>query len=261
MLGNYWKGIESIIVSQVYDESSPFVSKFIQNTTDVEIYVEDLFPQTKLSGLKTAVLKQYPADAYPYGANARSRTAAVIRDMYFTCNTRLLYDAYHNEAKTYMMEYDVLSELGLATHGADLIPLFLNSESDIIPFLEKQFPPPLNLSAEILAKALKVIAPRFQSYFASHAIYGDPNRLRKSITPHWNPATNGSNYVEQVMEVTARPLHHFNPAFTDVINSNDACDFWKEAAWNITNLFPGASYSFQTREMQEMHLVLHEEIK
>lgn len=244
----------------MHNESGLFVPKFIRNETDVEEYITDFFPQPELSGLKDAVLKQYPADGYPYWANARNRTGAIIRDMSFTCNTRLLYDAYHSKAPTYMMEYDVLSKIGLALHGTDLLPLFFYPKFDMVYFLTHLPPPPKITEAQAIAMAalLKIIGPRYQAYFTSHAIYGDPNKGKKPITPEWKTAINDSNNVKQVMKVTAGPLKFFHPDFTDIINTNEACDFWKAAARNITNFYPRLSSSFQTPEMQAL---LHEDLK
>lgn len=245
-------------MSHVYNESGLFVPKFIQNETDVGKYIRDFFPQPNLSGLKTAVLKQYPADGYPYWGNARNRTEAIIRDMSFTCNTRLLYDAYHNKAPTYMMQYDFLSKLGLALHGTDLLPLFFNSKFDILSLLKARLPKGLKWAAEMLTKLVGVLAPRYQAYFTSHAIYGDPNTGKNPITPTWKPAINDSNNVKQVMEVTANVFEYFHPEFTDIINTNEACDFWKAAAWNITNIYSGPSSSLQTLGTQ---VELHEYLK
>lgn len=239
----------------MYNESGRFVPEFIRTEADAESYIREFFPQSELSDLRTAVLKQYPADGSPYRGNARKRTEAVIRDLSFTCNTRVLYDAYHNNAKTYMMQYNVGSAEGLAFHAADLIPLFWNGEFDFLSILKKLLPK----VPEIVLRGLLIIvrfeAPRYQSYFTSHAINGDPNSNSK---PHWKPAQNDSNYVKQVMEVTGNLLGFFNPKFTDVINTNKACDFWKQAASNITDRFPGSSYSLETPESQA---VLHEILK
>lgn len=228
----------------MYNESGLFVPSFIHNETDVGKYISDFFPEPNLSGLKTAVLEQYPADVYLYWGNARNRTAAIINDMSFTCNTRLLYDAYHNEAPTYMMEYDVLSIYGLALHGLDLLFLFFNPEFDMESFLEIVLPEGLKWAAEQLAKIWITIGPLYQPYFTSHAIYGDPNTGKNSTAPEWKRAINDSNNVKQVMEVTegteGTAPYFFNPDFTDIMNTNEVCDFWKAAAWNITNLYPGS---------------------
>ncbi|MCJ1466308.1 hypothetical protein MMC07_004927 [Pseudocyphellaria aurata] len=259
--GNYWKHLDSIIVSHVHDEAGPFVPEFIQTQTDVEKYVTAFFPQSRLSELKTAVLKQYPAREIcliPKNC-AKKRTSNIIRDMSFTCNTRLLYDAYHKGAKTYMMQYDVLHNSGLAVHGSDLLALFRSTEFDIIAYLTDKFG---KVVGHTLGGALNKLAPLYQSYFASHAIHGDPNTGRRSETSYWNQASNDSNFIEKVMQVHVGTPNIFNPIFNpdfqDVINTNQACDFWKEAAWNITQQFPDVSHSLETDESQA---VLHADLK
>lgn len=245
----------------MYDESSGFVPEFIKNSTDVENYIGDFFPQPQLRDLKNAVLEQYPADGSPYYGDARSRTEDVIRDLSFTCNTRLLYDAYHEKAETYMMQYNFLKGSEAAKHGGDLLPLFHNSEFDFIPVLQALYPgPPLpDWVWDLVRSGLELLAPPYQSYLASHAIHGDPNTGRRNGTPQWIPATNDSNNVQQVMEVGGEfSLDFFNSSFTDIINTNDACNFWKEAAHNITNAFPPTMHPLETPESQA---VLHDDLK
>ena len=242
----------------MYNESGTFIPKFIQNSSSVKKYVGEFFPQPKLTELRTAVLNQYPADGPPYWGNARNRTEAIIRDLSFTCSTRLLYDAYHQKANTYMMQYDVLKTFGLAFHGTDLLPLFLNPDFDCVAFLKQRFPDLPPWMAQNLCAIAKELSTRYQSYFVSHAIHGNPNTGRFEGTPEWKLATNDSNRIHQVMEVDGNIFKFFHPEFTDDINTNEACDFWKSAAWKITELFPGASHSVETQPMQA---VLHEVLK
>lgn len=242
----------------MYNESGIFTPKFIQNSSSVEKYIGEFFPQPKLTELRTAVLNRYPADGPPYWGNARNRTEAIIRDLSFTCNTRLLYDAYHQEANTYMMQYDALENYGLAFHGADLLPLFFNPGFDIVAFLEARFPNWPGWMVKALSATAKRLSTRYQSYFVSHAIHGNPNTGRVKGTPEWKLATNDSNRIHQVMEVVGNPLKFFHPEFTDDVNTNEACDFWKSAAREITRLFPGASHSVETQPIQA---VLHELLK
>lgn len=255
LAGKYWKGLESIIVSHVYDEAGTFVSLFVSDSKSVEEYIGTIFPQRKLSGLRTDVLEQYAADAY---SSAKDRAAAIISDMVFTCNTRLLYEAYHQEAETYMMQYDVGHDLGADVHGSDVMALFWNSRSDIVPFLKIALPDRLKKYAGQLGHILGIVAPRYQSYFASHAIHGDPNTGKQKDTPQWNLAKHDSKNIYRVMEVTGNNSNIFHPEFTDVINTNEACDFWKETARKITESFPGALDSFKTEEAQAM---LHAKLK
>lgn len=212
-------------MTHVFNEAVDFVPDFIVNQTGVEDYVADFFPQPKLSELRTAVLKEYPETL-----EARKRAEDIIRDLSFTCNTRLLYDAYHMEADTYMMQYDVL----FAHHGFDALPLFWSTEFDLTAYLASQTND--TISPCVLGAVVNGLAPSYQSYLASHAIHGDPNTGKQTDTPQWNPATNDSNFINQVMQVGR--WANFNPNFQDGINTNQACDFWKEAAWNITKLFP-----------------------
>ncbi|MCJ1468602.1 hypothetical protein MMC07_007231 [Pseudocyphellaria aurata] len=229
--GNYWKGLESIIVSHTYDEGGIFASRYLPDSTS-KAYVKTIFPQLELWELREYILEQYPADAYP---NDTDRAAAIIGDMVLTCNTRFLYDAYHQEAETYMMQYSVGHDFGVAIHGSDIMALFWNSWFDIIPFLQVALSPyGLDTHAERLGDILGVVSPRYQSYFASHAIHGNPNTGKLKNTPQWHPAKHDAQNIYQTMQVTGNLSHIFENDFTDVSNTKDVCDFWKETAWEIT---------------------------
>src|SRR5271154_1170730 len=123
--GNYWKDIDSLIVSHVANESGSFVPQFMRTEADFTTFINDFMPEPQLAPVRAAVETQYPAQGPPYNGDQRARAGALIRDSTFTCNTRQLYEAYKPRSTgLYMLQYDFLASKNYALHGSDLLPTF-----------------------------------------------------------------------------------------------------------------------------------------
>ena len=162
------------------------------------------------------------------------RVSNVIRDAVFTCNTRLLYDAYQVKfgVPTYMMQYSLFGLEDQAVHASDLLPTFWNSHVDYAESLPACF----NVDpfvAEMIARTLKTFAPSYQSYFASHAVTGDPNKnaIDKAKARKWTAASVNAGRLTEVLN--ANGLNSFFTNITDSTNSAANCDFWKGIAATI----------------------------
>ncbi|MCJ1247550.1 hypothetical protein MMC30_004764 [Trapelia coarctata] len=237
--GNYWKNLESIIVSHVANESGSFIPKYIQTEADVTTFIDDFLPEDQLNEIRDAVQAQYPASGPPYDGDQRRRVENLIRDSTFTCNTRDLYDAY--KGKAWMMQYDFLSSFNEAVHSADLLPTFWNSDVNITGLIETYGNIP-SWIASLVTPILTMYAAAYQSYFASHAISGNPNTQRDDDTVEWLMGSDNGNEVTDVLETSLGDpkvgLPFFIADTVDKINSKDICDFWKEVAINITKFAP-----------------------
>lgn len=232
--------MDSLIVSHVANESGNFIPKFIHTEADFTTFVNDFLPEHSLFPVRTAVETKYPAQGPPYNGDPRARVAALIRDASFTCNTRLLYEAYKNRSiGLYMMQYDFLETENLALHSYDLLPTFWNGEMDTAALFEKFIP---HISP-VLAKFIAFIfnksgyAPSYQSYFASHALSGNPNTARSGRTVPWPNATDNGDKITNVMETGySFPFDFFSGKTTDRVNTGESCNFWTNLAFWITNL-------------------------
>lgn len=210
-------------------------------------FVDDYLPEPQLVPLRAAIETMYPAQGPPYNGDQRARAGAVIRDSVFTCNTRQIYEAYKNRSiGLYMMQYDFLASKNAALHGSDLLPSFWNGEMDTAKMFEALLhidPTP----AQAAAWAFDHLgyAPAYQSYFASHAVSGDPNSARRWNTKPWNNATDNGLEVTDVMETHFSVVfNYFDGTTVDHINTRASCDFWTEMAFLITNLtVPGTEAS------------------
>ena len=159
------------------------------------------------------------------------RVSNVIRDAVFTCNTRLLYDAYQVKSgvPTYMMQYSLFGLEYQAVHASDLLPTFWNSHVDYAKSLPACFNVNPLLAKEI-AQILKTFAPSYQSYFASHAVTGDPNKnaIGRAKAHNWTAASVNAGRLTKVMNENG--LNSFFTDITDPTNSAANCDFWKGIA-------------------------------
>lgn len=102
-LGNFWP-LDSLIVSHVSDEAHNFVPAWVQTPDNFTQFVHDFIPEDSLAPLRQDIEIQYPSSTYK--GNQTLRVKEVIQDAVFTCNTRQMYDGYHNSTSVYMMVYD-----------------------------------------------------------------------------------------------------------------------------------------------------------
>src|SRR5271170_2647953 len=71
--GNYWKDIDSLIVSHVANESGSFVPQFMRTEADSTTFINDFMPEPQLAPVRAAVETQYPAQGPPYNGDQRAR--------------------------------------------------------------------------------------------------------------------------------------------------------------------------------------------
>ncbi|KAI9814164.1 MAG: hypothetical protein M1832_005975 [Thelocarpon impressellum] len=212
--GNYWKGLESIIISHAADESELFVDGTIVSDEQFTKYLGVVFPNfTQAAGLNDVIEKTYPPPGP--GKKYRSqqeRVKALVRDVSFTCNTRYVATAYSDRA--YNMQYSVTP----GWHATDLLPTFYNT----------------NVNVEILGQdvAFPLIpifggfSAAYQSYLTSHARTGDPNsnRLRFNLPPtiRWPKADVSGEKVKNVLQAGNLGFNLID----DEQTLRQTCDFW-----------------------------------
>ena len=164
------------------------------------------------------------------------RVSNVIRDAMFTCNTRLLYDAYQVDSAvpTYMMQFSLFQLYNMAVHATDLLPTFWNSQVAYTKSLHACF----NVGwaeAGTIAGNLATFSPPYQSYFASHAVTGDPNTnaIDEAKAHTWQTASVDNGSLINVVDARNTAGFFPTPNFTDITDSTNSaasCDFWKGIA-------------------------------
>lgn len=193
----------------------------ISSQREFDEFLFDFFPDPILEPLRNKIREQYNCTAKFHG-NFRDCIAAVIQDSSFTCNTRDLFES--NPKESFMMKY-TFPDPRLAFHAADLIPLFRNNITEVIDLLMELG---VSLSnATLYAKLLGDKIPEtYQKYFASFALYRDPNKGFPDRPLAW-PVVNGTvDQLSDVMEVIESGFD----LTTDDQNAKSTCSFWTEIA-------------------------------
>jgi carboxylesterase type B len=174
--GNYFKGLESLIVTHVTDEAGMFTNpKKVYNDTNFKDYINWQFGNN--SAVTKALFDYYQLDRYN---DARSRLMDYTSHSSFTCTARYLASAYPNS--TYMAQFE-------GNHGSDILADFFDTSSTTGK-LDSFF-------AGSNAKE------KYQGYLASYASSGDPNKFKFADTPAWEKIKFGE-VIGGVLEVTNR---------------------------------------------------------
>lgn len=207
--GNFWKGLESVILSHVEDEALIFTDTNVTTPERFGAYLEYAFPTP---GVPEVIEKQYSDYVLQ-----TSRLHDVISGSRLVCNVRFAADALltGSGTKVWSMQYAVPPAL----HGTDLIPTFFLPDS------------PSNL-----LNSTGVLNQGYQSYLVSLSRAGDPNTFRKKLslpaTVEWSEVENSGEFFGNVLNVGALGFSFIE----DEQNSKPVCDFWQQVAAGVTNL-------------------------
>ena len=209
-------------------------------------FIKSYMPQDDLASTRQKIINQYSSSKF--SGNQKRRTATVIRDSTFTCNTRQLFNAYNGIGiKTWAIYYGLFGVLGKAVHAADLIPTFVNDETDV-PALLAQCDTNFTKQISSLVAGNYIhdrVAPPYQARLISHAIHGDPNvaSLNTTDSLYWPPAeTHFSDQGNKLWKVLTIHYHALQSPFSlkpDSINTKKICDFWDGIAEEIMEKYPG----------------------
>ena len=122
-----------------------------------------------------------------------------------------------------------------AFHGSDLLPLFVTQKAEIKALLLKLKPNLKPIYVNAYADALITwIGPRYRDYFASFAVYGNPNQINPFI--NWPVATQSGGLYTNVLQARLPALlkKAFGLLDGDQQNGQSRCAFWTKLAGNIT---------------------------
>ncbi|KAL9074453.1 MAG: hypothetical protein Q9161_002241 [Pseudevernia consocians] len=224
--GNFYKGIDSLILSHVSDEAFIFVPLDVTTDAQFSTFVSEVFPSYAQSAGVNAVIEA----RYPPVMNGSSnyttefdRTKALLADSSFQCNVRYLSDAYNGI--NYNLQYSVTPGF----HATDLLPTFYDLNIDLTALGDNApFP---------LIPSFGSFAQTYQSYLVSHARSGDPNTYAKmlNVPPaiSW-PKAASSSANELTGVLNAGDLGF--GLISDNETTESVCGFWREVAAAVTNL-------------------------
>lgn len=224
--GNFYRGIDSLILSHVSDEAFIFVPLDVKTDAKFSTFVSEVFPPyAQSAGVNAAIEARYPpvmSGSSNYTTEF-DRIKALLADSSFQCNVRYLSDAYNGI--NYNLQYSVTPGF----HATDLLPTFYDLNVDLTA-LGDNAPFPLIPGFGSFAQA-------YQSYLVSHARSGDPNKYAKllNVPPaiYWPKAGNSS------ADMLTNVLNAGNLGFSvvsDKETTESVCGFWREVAAAVTNL-------------------------
>jgi hypothetical protein len=201
-------GIESIINSHTLDEAQMFAMSMAAEK-DFDAILKHFWGNSQPA--VDSIKKTYPVAKYN---SQNGRLKAFILHSTFTCSNRYISEAYKN--KTYNLQYS----RGTGTHGSDLMANFYSPSGGFKS---------ISLGSSRSDPAFGNMAASFQSYLVSHAMTGDPNKLRDKNTISWPLAALGPT-ITNVLNVTDSG---FKLIGDDTTKAED-CDAWKNILVEMT---------------------------
>ncbi|KAL1387620.1 Alpha/Beta hydrolase protein [Phyllosticta capitalensis] len=213
--GNYWKGVDAVIISHCLDEAADYVDPRVRTNEDFDAYVRYYFP---VEGVPEIIATQYP----PVGAttkpsqytNQSERLKAMVADHRFLCNNVDLALALEKTGRTKV--YNMAYAAPPYTHGADVLPTFF-------------FP-------ELIPNGTSTFVESYRSLLTSLALTGDPNarRLKANgiqMPDSWPTVDTRGDNLANVLNIT---ISKFD-LVQDPQLSKPTCDFWVKVAAAVTN--------------------------
>ncbi|SPJ81876.1 uncharacterized protein FTOL_09281 [Fusarium torulosum] len=209
--GQFWKQIDSAIISHVSNETASFTPEGITSEGAFNDFLGLFLPGNKLRSVRKQISQQYNCTVL-FGGDYTACIATTIRDASFTCNTRDLYSAY--PTVSYMMRYSFPLER-FAYHATDLVALFSNSIDQAVQLLGKKLPAPLD---KMYANSLinTGVAAAYQTYFAALALFDGSGDLLTDVLTVQIPSG------QEAFVLTS-----------DDQNGKERCAFWTKLAEDI----------------------------
>lgn len=224
--GSFYKGIDSLILSHVFDEALLFTPLDVTTDAQFSTYISEIYPPyAQRAGVNAAIEARYPPviSAASNYTTEFDRAKAELGDSTFHCNTRYLSDAY--DGINYNLQYSVTP----GVHATDLLPTFYDLDIDSTTFGDDT-PYPLIPGFGSFAQA-------YQSYLVSHARSGDPNTYADllNVPPAINWPKAGSSSANELTDVLNAGDLGFS-LISDNETTEVVCGFWREVAAAVTNL-------------------------
>lgn len=183
-----------VMVGHNSNEGLLFASPFITNDTGLAAYLTAAIPAAQPAAIDHIVSDLYPADfngSHGYTSQL-GRTALLVSEAVFACNTRYLGLAYKNA--TYSYYFSVPPGL----HGEDVAYTFYNGGAGVNA----------------------TVAGALQDYITSFAMNGSPNEEGVPFFPLY-----GGNASTAVMDAKALGTQVRDTA------ANGRCDWWQKALY------------------------------
>ncbi|RDI76905.1 hypothetical protein Vi05172_g13132 [Venturia inaequalis] len=215
--GNFWKGLDSILLSHTSDEVYMFASSKITTQRSLDDFQRKLLPTTPV--LQNAIQQHFNKFR-----TVKDRLFDLIQGTSFACNVRFLSQAY--KGRNWVYQY----AKGRGTHGSDILPMFYSRNS------------PLTALVGVLNTDVAKMAEKLQPYLAAYITTGDPsNRARglATVFPMDRVADSNREFLAPVLS-----FDDINVVIPDPATKFSQCEFWRDGMAAGTNLLgyaaPGA---------------------
>jgi carboxylesterase type B len=209
--GNFAKGVESLIVSHVANEAGMFVHDQVKNDTAFKAFVDWNYSHN--DPVTAAVLEQFPSpNSNAKYSNQNARMTDYIQYSTFTCNTRWLSEAY--KGKTWNVQYSFDG----GSHGSDITADFYDRKVGFSAKIE-----------DLRTPGVAVVSTIYQAYLLSHALTGDPNKMKYKSAIEWPKVTLGP-HLGNVLNVDKQ-----FQLISDQKNKKEDCDVWLDIFATVTN--------------------------
>ena len=198
--GQFDKSLK-VMVGHNTDEGLLFSNPFVQNQTALVAALQTLFPGASATSLNYISTQLYPPvfnGTYNYTSQIQ-RTALLISELSFTCNTRYLDLAFKNQT------YSYLFSVPPGLHGQDVSYTYFNGDTST-----SDDGSPVNAT----------VAHALQDYLTSFAMNGNPNEAGVPYFPMY-----GSNST--IVNVGTSNL---GGILMDTV-ANSRCDWWQKALY------------------------------
>jgi carboxylesterase type B len=216
---------------------------------EVSLFLSYAFPGDALANIRDRIAKQYPARLFD--SKQKMRMRKVLRDSTFVCNTRQIYNAFHNDSTVYTAKF----EMPPAQHGFDMFALIWHRDVAVSELLKNASEKIPDFILDIFDNIWPRFAPRFQNYFAGHALAGDPNYPYHRGGLEWKPTVDDGNELTNSLKMGLMYPNYAHPFFTsgkDAQNSMENCAFWDEIAKDISTLGEKSAPLVSFREQLEL---------
>ncbi|KAF3917832.1 Acetylcholinesterase [Dactylellina cionopaga] len=212
--GNYWKGLDSVMVGHTANEGFLFTSTAPSTNRDVSAVISNTFSNATADTVNR-ILNIYPTPGLfkKYFTNYL-RAADLIGQFVVTCNSRFIAEAY--PGKTYSYQFSVIPGI----HAEDILFTFWSPDIKLGPIQ-------LDFSLSFLTS--KNLATGWQSYLTSFTRSGNPNTYRERGglpgTSEWAMAQVGDQVTVLNMDLLGFSMKY------DEDTDAARCNFWKSGIW------------------------------
>ncbi|KAI5815645.1 Alpha/Beta hydrolase protein [Pyronema omphalodes] len=213
--GNYWKGLEGVVVGHNTHEGVIFADPTKVTNKQMDGLMLANFPKMSAAG-QAALKRLYPEPGLfkEYKTNFQ-RLSAFIGDWSVNCNARYIAEAYKGKSWAYSFS------IPPGIHAMDLVFTFFRTDLNLWNIFQ------LDIDIDFITQ--KNLATGFQSYLTSFVRSGDPNKYRQKGGIPWTIDMPKAEFGKTVKALDVGLLGF--KGINDDLMDQEKCGFWGSAVW------------------------------